>query len=641
MLQSKALFNDDLTLSQDFTQHLKNSKNPILLTFFGILRAGKSTRANQIITGELEPSGPFEADDGSESITQGCNYCGPFKINQILPNHDVHPKLNKDADIFIIDCEGLHDIKGQRSGNVKKMTTLLLQISTLITYVSKDVINTINIPEIRNFLGISKIIPGGGIQYETGFIIMVRTMGIKGSKDMSEEELNTQRKNQDKKVKDNVIKILNQENVIYNENNFQVLCQPDFTQTSVYFESLKDYLHFIVSIVNMRDEIPGTILLQVLENVRPIINQLTDLDNPNINSTDIYNKVIEGLIEKAMVDVNHEINEIPAYIKKQIIENFDNFNKNSYSENMCARTREIFTRNCINQLKKIESFTLFKKKQVMIQEMVQKKINESYQEYYKEQGFSYIIDKIRKEHSKYIVDVLGKLMGSELRNIKRDKKNWGNQYSEKAGSTFEKTVSKGCDELLKTRIFEQSKNSLKKDIWDISNEKLKLRCKECPPFPKTVSEARKSGQIGNVVELWKDKNHSHKWTVNDKDEVIIQVTATKYSKMYEYTCEGINDSTCSGRSKVGNVKSSFDVDSMTLHIYGGDICSSQSRYKHGMGRGHYTAHVEYIEIVISESDLIFGDGSKTQIIKADDPGYKNYPYHGSKNGNRSYILTLK
>ncbi|OHT09473.1 hypothetical protein TRFO_04555 [Tritrichomonas foetus] len=637
MSQSKPLFNDDLTLTSDFQNLLEKSKNPIIITFFGIYRAGKSTRANQLITGIIDSSKPFETDDGSDSITQGCHFCGPLKMNQLLPNHNDSVSLNKDADIFIVDCEGLHDIKGNQSGNIRKMTIILLQISTIITYVSKDIINYINVNEIRDFFGISKIIPGGGIQYETGFTIMVRDVGIKGAKGLSEDEVNIKRREQDQTVKGTMINILKDNHIVYNDRNFQVLYQPNFPPENLYFQSMKDYMNFVGSIINMRDEIPGKLLVKVADNVRPIINRLTNLNNPNINSTDLYNQVIENIIEQAMVDVTHEINKIPSYIQNQLNNNHTHFNVSSYTSTKCSQLKNLFTQNCTSQLKKIESFDCYQRKLNSIDSTVKNTISSNHTRFYQD----YVIPKesqiIKNKQMQEITRVVNNSSSSDLRSIDSNVDNWIKKFVDPAVKSLESTVIKQCSNAKYSSKLEQCINSIRTDLTNHARQKFRDRCNECPPYPSTVSEARRSGQTGSYVTLWNGKSSSHTWRVDSSDNVYIKVTAQKYRDVYGYTSEGICYSTRDYCIDLGTVITSFNYRTMELRVHGGSLDSSQTRYKHGLGRGHYTAKIERIEITIND-DLYFQDGKKNATISGEQPSYKVYPVYCSRDGDVTFRL---
>jgi hypothetical protein len=63
-------FSEDFWPSQDFLADFGQSAFPFIIMLMGNGRAGKSTRANQILLHELAADTPFEAENGVEPVTR-------------------------------------------------------------------------------------------------------------------------------------------------------------------------------------------------------------------------------------------------------------------------------------------------------------------------------------------------------------------------------------------------------------------------------------------------------------------------------------------------------------------------------------------------------------------------------------------
>jgi hypothetical protein len=101
---------EDFCLSVDFVNALNKSLNPFIIMFIGNYRAGKSTRLNQIVSGQINSTMPFRSNGGKDHITIGFQFLGPISIAQLGEIYGINLSVQHNPDIFLIDCEGLSNL---------------------------------------------------------------------------------------------------------------------------------------------------------------------------------------------------------------------------------------------------------------------------------------------------------------------------------------------------------------------------------------------------------------------------------------------------------------------------------------------------------------------------------------------------
>jgi hypothetical protein len=170
--------------SPEFHDALQSSKFPIVILFIGASRVGKSTRLNQILfggkaQGGLKHYGPFSAGGGSSPVTFGFHFCGPISCTELKSIHGLECEIppNREADIFLIDCEGTGSLHGATQTFAKGLFALC-QISTINVIVHGSTINQPDIAELATFFKMSKVIKSSSQQVETGFAVIERDVGL-------------------------------------------------------------------------------------------------------------------------------------------------------------------------------------------------------------------------------------------------------------------------------------------------------------------------------------------------------------------------------------------------------------------------------------------------------------------------------
>jgi hypothetical protein len=281
-------------------------------------RAGKSTRANQLLRHELESGAPFEALDGCEFVTMQFQYVGPFKFAQLEQIHTVRLDLHTDPDVFIVDCEGLHSF-GKTAIVLMQATFALAQIVSLTVLVSKEV-NRGNIEQIGSLFVLShaftRKLPG----FRIGTVIMIPEVGIRLERDaeLSPAEMDTLRRKRDAEVRERVINDINTAKLKFSERDSLVLAQPRFKMPDLYWKSIEDLLIFAASVASSRAKISGENLLSLFEEVKPRILAISDFQQASIpidqiiaNMTRQYLKAaVDSTLEKLDSELDKHISKL-------------------------------------------------------------------------------------------------------------------------------------------------------------------------------------------------------------------------------------------------------------------------------------------------------------------------------------------
>lgn len=340
-------------LSDQFRGKLQQSQNAFIIMFIGNLRSGKSQRLNQLLTKKLRSKSPFKTLQGKDPVTRNFQECGPFKFQDFGQFHEINLSSSTDPDIFLIDCEGLNAIENDSDkiseeeqvirSLLRKAMFALTQISGVTILVMKEMVNLENIENIRSLFGVTKLIQGGNARFESGSIIMIRDVGLEDY-DGDFDELNQERKKQDLSYRKDIIEILNGANVQFTEDNLYVLAQPGFEDEDLYWESIKDCLQFCMTISESRLLIPGSMLIELFEESLPIIMEIENLDNQQLNFAKIFSdimtrkfnhakieaeKLIPSLISAPIFEMNYQmLKNLPkdqylSYQKQQILKKFE------------------------------------------------------------------------------------------------------------------------------------------------------------------------------------------------------------------------------------------------------------------------------------------------------------------------------
>jgi hypothetical protein len=290
----------DFVPTRKFADDLTASASPFVIMLVGNGRAGKSTRANQLVQHQLNCDSPFEALSGSEPVTMKFQYCGPFKFGQLSQIHGIPLQVGSDPDIFLIDCEGLHAL-GKSTAVLKQATFALSQLVSMTVLVMKDLVNHDNVESVRSLFDLShafsRHLPG----FEIGTTIMMREVGIRypRGKTLTLDQKDQLRQQSDVKQRGMILDVLNRARVAFSEDDLLVLAQPTFDDPDLYWKSINDFLFFAVHVAEKRKPISGKSLLALFGEAKPSIMAITDFSNPSIPFEQIMQNITNRYLKEA------------------------------------------------------------------------------------------------------------------------------------------------------------------------------------------------------------------------------------------------------------------------------------------------------------------------------------------------------
>lgn len=528
--------NDMIKMTQEFTNELIRSKDPLLILLIGEGRTGKSTRGNQLVKGVLVAKEPFKTQDGHSPVTIGVDFVGPIKYRDLLPNHQVLTNVNRDSDVFILDCEGAYNLDDKDKENmIRKLRIAFMQICTISAFVTKQ-LNLLNIYDIKYCIGVSKLLPIGKSRSSTNVCIIIRD-DLNNNDNLSIEEFNEKRKREDREIQEMLKgKFLRDNHYQLTDDDFRVITQPDIRFENEYWESMRDFVKFFENAVNNRAIIPGSVLIEMFNKVISYINQFDELDNLEIPLQEIFSSILDEIFTRSMKSAESVIGRLSQEIESIGVYDLKTFDRSSFEEAKFNKAVEEFEKESENIYPDICLF--FEERKNRYVDEIRNKIHDIVEKTLHSrclrQFIPLIYGEALKKYKMEIQEMMSTKGSIDLRVFDIDQFSY--PYYEKAAKEFKKTISRLCESAISSKEFKSKSKELVNELRERMKSIYNQRVEDCPPFPHTVAEARKSGQRGSEVELWGyDNKTSHKWKVDKNDRILVDgFTATKTTEIFKY-----------------------------------------------------------------------------------------------------------
>ncbi|OHS97636.1 hypothetical protein TRFO_09341 [Tritrichomonas foetus] len=341
----------------------------------------------------------------------------------------------------------------------------------------------------------------------------------------------------------------------------------------------------------------------------------------------LYNSREEDKIDRRMMrvclDLTHIVNANNTDYMSFYKERHKGKNNSNYNKEHTAETNKLSYSSNPNDKNSEQSeldrqISTFKDSSLSPQESIQKL----------DRIVELILRDFEEMIKKSIDSELEKLDANAMRELKENISQWLNTYNKQYLNLFTEKMKEISPEYLYTEKFLIDMNHLL-DIIDVAlYQQFSEQCTVFPIYPSSISEARESGQTGNILTLFKtDKTISIK--VNDNNELIVgPIIVRKCICKYKYTNEGIGDeSFIETAESQDKVKSFLDSQKMTFSI-NSCLLNSKQEFKKEKNDEHeyYYASIEQI-IIELPNELIFEDGSHEKTIFGKKPIYKQYNVH--------------
>ena len=321
-------------INENFLNLILKSYNPHLLCIYGKPRMGKSTLLNHLLSRFQENNEeendsnyflldePFKVGHGEGNFTtKGCNIFGKIKLSELLKRNCCNNFNHmKDADLFIVDTEGLNSLGGNTSACISGILTLL-QVSTIKIYYIGD-IETKDVVNAEQLIKLSDVVNYKSQNYSSQKIFLLK------------KNASIDRKN---KKKNDILIALNQsrnqiQNLIYQNlenknisNIIQYFCLPNFDRASdnkeyelAYKECMKNLVIEIGKSVQNKITYSNDLITKINFFISFFgqINNITQLNNLG----EVFEEIFEQKAEEYFKEIKNVICNLINNLDAQIIQ---------------------------------------------------------------------------------------------------------------------------------------------------------------------------------------------------------------------------------------------------------------------------------------------------------------------------------
>jgi hypothetical protein len=321
-------------------------------------------------------------------VTIGFDFSGPHKLHAFCRAHEMAVALPPDrmeADLFLIDCEGMNDLEGSSPGHGRVMMALS-QIATVTVLVHGRLLSSDDIPRVARFLQMAKLISAssGAGKLETGFVTIERGIGIPVEADVPDDsaEYEQIRHGQDKDRRKTLLRWLRQSGVQCSDDNFRALIPPEFDEPNGYWASMRDLLSFIETITSRTLIVPGRVLHEVFSRAL----NLTDVAITGESFDRIFSETVRQLFHKAKDDIKQFYAlAIQHPITSLCSEALLNFRQRRFVHDQVRWGVDLLRKNCNTAYP--DSIHVFHELYAPFEELVKREISNEIRTVYAEQCF--------------------------------------------------------------------------------------------------------------------------------------------------------------------------------------------------------------------------------------------------------------
>jgi len=489
-------------INEVFINKIKQSNNPFLIFINGKPLGSKSKFLNQLLAGFQENNEkdnnnnyfslnePFRIHLGKIKI-----FC-KIKLSELL-KRNCCKKFNdmKDADLFIVDSDGLNSLKGYTSAYISGILALLQVSAIKIFFIGKKEIE--DIKNVEKLIKLSDVVNYKNQNKSCQKIVLLKKNVSIDRKIKKINDILSALNNSNSNIKNLFYLNLNDKNI---PNNIEFFCLPDFDKAKdnkefglAYKECMKNLAIEIGKSVQNKINNKSDLIKRInfFINFFGKINNITQLNNLG----EIFEKTFEEKAEEYFEEINNNIcnlinnmNDEIFQCKKRLeniysfINNFINNNKKIEMEilmNSIPKKNEILKKylsfQILNKLiMKLSDYIENKKVKISnsiknpnINELISIIKNSVYQEDITQEIINQYYDKYKTKIEKHHENFLNYCLNSNERNSFYQKLN--DDYLEYVNILkSERPIWK--DEL--SSYFELISKNMVKDISNFNNEQL-------------------------------------------------------------------------------------------------------------------------------------------------------------------------
>ena len=321
-------------INENFLNLILKSYNPHLLCIYGKPRMGKSTLLNQLLSGFQENNEeendnnyflldePFKVGHGEGNFTtKGCNIFGKIKLSELLKRNCCNNFNHmKDADLFIVDTEGLNSLGGNTSACISGILTLL-QVSTIKIYYIGD-IETKDVVNAEQLIKLSDVVNYKSQNYSSQKIFLLKKNASIDRKIKKKNDILIALNQSRNQIQNLIYQNLENKNI---SNIIQYFCLPNFDRASdnkeyelAYKECMKNLVIEIGKSVQNKITYSNDLITKInfFLSFFGQINNITQLNNLG----EVFEEIFEQKAEEYFKEIKNVICNLINNLDAQIIQ---------------------------------------------------------------------------------------------------------------------------------------------------------------------------------------------------------------------------------------------------------------------------------------------------------------------------------
>ena len=321
-------------INENFLNLILKSYNPHLLCIYGKPRMGKSTLLNQLLSGFQENNEeendnnyflldePFKVGHGEGNFTtKGCNIFGKIKLSELLKRNCCNNFNHmKDADLFIVDTEGLNSLGGNTSACISGILTLL-QVSTIKIYYIGD-IETKDVVNAEQLIKLSDVVNYKSQNYSSQKIFLLKKNASIDRKIKKKNDILIALNQSRNQIQNLIYQNLENKNIL---NIIQYFCLPNFDRASdnkeyelAYKECMKNLVIEIGKSVQNKITYSNDLITKInfFLSFFGQINNITQLNNLG----EVFEEIFEQKAEEYFKEIKNVICNLINNLDAQIIQ---------------------------------------------------------------------------------------------------------------------------------------------------------------------------------------------------------------------------------------------------------------------------------------------------------------------------------
>ena len=321
-------------INENFLNLILKSYNPHLLCIYGKPRMGKSTLLNQLLSGFQENNEeendnnyflldePFKVGHGEGNFTtKGCNIFGKIKLSELLKRNCCNNFNHmKDADLFIVDTEGLNSLGGNTSACISGILTLL-QVSTIKIYYIGD-IETKDVVNAEQLIKLSDVVNYKSQNYSSQKIFLLKKNASIDRKIKKKNDILIALNQSRNQIQNLIYQNLENKNI---SNIIQYFCLPNFDRASdnkeyelAYKECMKNLVIEIGKSVQNKITNSNDLITKINFFISFFgqINNITQLNNLG----EVFEEIFEQKAEEYFKEIKNVICNLINNLDAQIIQ---------------------------------------------------------------------------------------------------------------------------------------------------------------------------------------------------------------------------------------------------------------------------------------------------------------------------------